>query len=395
MNILLVSDAEDYIKDLEKRLVFLRNDDKILSVSYSDALTEVTLSNASIVLVHEGEPKKTLNLIKKLNAFENLCTIFIAETPDLILKASDIGIDDYIMSDAPDYEFVLRIVNNIKLNSLKLINLRNEKLLAQHKLLDELSGFYTCSKNVIENAIDKDLITKGIFMALSPSDGSKTNYSYEGFANALKKSTRSGDIIASGQGVNVYIFMPNTDFNGSLVVLNKIKDNIKFEICAGIADIAGKIYDVFENEAIKALAEALATNADYVFAQKEEKTEEWLNDDVKNYKLFRKMYSKKLEKEITPVFFRLQKAYEEKLFATEIEQYITEEQCVFKLKNKKFNGTLNIIYPGFAKIIIDIIYDGLDSPENKEIQLPLSKVDQSEIGDIVEDFIKEFKSYAV
>ena len=52
---------------------------------------------------------------------------------------------------------------------------------------------------------------------------------------------------------------------------------------------------------------------------------------------------------------------------------------------------LKITYPGFSKINIDIIHQGLDSPENKRISLDLTELDESKLTKIVEDFIKEFK----
>ena len=114
-------------------------------------------------------------------------------------------------------------------------------------------------------------------------------------------------------------------------------------------------------------------------------------DEPKNYKIFRQIFNKKMEKVIAPVFFRLQKAWEEKLFDTQIEQFTDNEQCVFHLKNKKQDSILRIVYPGFAKIVIYINHEGLDSPENKEIQLSLTKISQKELITIVEDLIKDFK----
>ena len=99
------------------------------------------------------------------------------------------------------------------------------------------------------------------------------------------------------------------------------------------------------------------------------------------------MFNKKLEKVITPLFYRLQKSYEEKLFDTQIEQYTNEEQCVFSLRNKKQESTLRIVYPGFSKIIVYITHAGLDSPEDSEIQLPLTKITQKELGKITENFM--------
>ena len=68
---------------------------------------------------------------------------------------------------------------------------------------------------------------------------------------------------------------------------------------------------------------------------------------------------------------------------------------MFHLKNKNQDSTLRIVYPGFAKIVIYITHEGLDSPENKEIQLPLTKISQKELISIVEEFIKDFKYTSV
>ena len=195
--------------------------------------------------------------------------------------------------------------------------------------------------------------------------------------------------------------MPKTDLNQALIVFNKIKDYCSndLDICAGLASISNKNFDQMEHDALNALSNALTKNMEYAFAEEKESTlDEWLDDQAlhsKGYKIFRQIFNKKLEKVITPVFYRLQKNYEEKLFDTQIEQYTNEEQCVFRLSNEKQESTLRIIYPGFAKIIVYITHEGLDSPENREVQLALTKITQKELVKIVEDFIKEFKKVSV
>lgn len=391
MNILLVSDDSDLANEIEEKLVFLRADDKVIVSSYDKAMSNMSINDIRTVLVCESEHDKTIDILKNLRSIENLSLILVANTYELVIEAGDIGVDDFIMASSNDFEYVMRIVNNLKFSSLKQKFYRNEKLLEQLKLIDELTGLYTRPKLVIENAIDKDLLVNGVYMAISPVLSEKPDFDISYFANILKKSVRAEDILSIGSGTKFYIFMPNTDINGGITVLNKIQDECKYQICAGLADIAGKTYEEFENSVAKSLAEALSTGAQYVVSQDEVK-EEWMNEDVKNYKIFRQMFQKKLEKEITPVFYKLQQIYEEKLFGTEIDQFINDKQCVFRLKNKDRQSTLNIIYPGFAKVIIDIKHEGLDSPENKELQLSLSKVTQEEIENIVERFINEFKS---
>ncbi len=405
--ILLISDDEEFAKLLEKKLIFLRHDDSILISSYDNAVQNLELCGADVVFVHENSVRsKSVELIKELRKNKNLCIILLANSceSDFILAAYDAGIDDFVLSNAESFELVVRTVDNIKHNSNKLKLYRNLKLLEQLNVIDSYTGLYNYNyaKQVIENVIDDNLITDGVFMVIAPSDSSKNQFSVDKMAEALLASVRVDDILTLGRGAKFYVFLPNTDINGAVVVINKIIDNYggNFEICAGISMIAHKNFDEMERDALRAQADAVATNAQYVIAEEPESDtlDEWLedaDDKPKNYKIFRQIFNKKMEKVITPVFYRLQKAWEEKLFNTEIEQYTDGEQCVFHLKNNKQDSTLKIVYPGFAKIIIYITHEGLDSPENSEIQLPLTKINQKKLIAIVEDFIKDFKYTSV
>lgn len=398
-NILVISEDKIFASSLAAKLLFLRDDDAVSVCTYSEVKTCSELNNSQIVLVHEALSKQlTLNLIKELRLNKNLCIIFLASSYDsnMILSAYDCGIDDFALCTADDFELVTRVVNNIKHNSVKLTANRNVKVLEQLHVIDELTGIYNYkyAKQIFENIIsDEDL-----FMIVSTSNNFKPKFSTEKIAAAIKASIRVDDAVSLGKGASFYLLLKKTDINGAIVILNKIKENYggDFEICAGISSINANSFDKVEQETLQALAGAAATGAEFAIVQEKEETlDEWLdieNPKQKNYKIFRQMFSKKLEKVITPVFYSLQKAWEEKLFNTEIIQCVNSEQCVFRLKNKSCDSTLRIIYPGFTKIIISITHEGLDSPENTEIQIPLTKVTQKELVKRVEDFIKTFKS---
>lgn len=402
-SILLISDDVNLSKVIESKLLFLRANDSIVVSEYKDAISSLKYSSADIVLIHENiSQQATLDFIKKVREFGNICIILLVNNydKDMILASYDAGIDDFTFATAEDFELVIRTVNNIKHNSIKLQAMRNQKLLEQLNVIDELTGLYNYnySKQVIENYIDDNLLDDGIFLAIAPSENSKVKFSIEKMAQAILSSIRVDDTATLGRGAKFYILLPKTSVNGAIVVLNKIKENYgdNFEICAGISSISHKSFDEMEHDVLQALSDAIATNAEYVLAEEKETDtlDDWLvteADEPKNYKIFRQIFNKKMEKVIAPVFFRLQKAWEEKLFDTQIEQFTDNEQCVFHLKNKKQDSILRIVYPGFAKIVIYINHEGLDSPENKEIQLSLTKISQKELITIVEDFIKDFK----
>lgn len=399
--ILLICDENAIAKNIAGKLVFLRFDDKIVISDYKSALGNI--DDTDIVLVCQKE-FGTYELIEELRKNKNLCIMLLASSynSDFILGAYDRGIDDFALISADDFELVIRIVNNIKHNSVKYDKFRHVKLLEQLKVIDESFGIYNYeyAKQVFENKFDENLYPK-ILMVISPNEASKVKFSMEKFSKAVKQSLRVDDITVLGRGAQIYILLSNIDYNGAIVTLNKIKENYgeDLEICSGIAQVFCDDFRKVEEKVLQALADAIATDAEYVFAKEEEETlEEWLNEELcekKNYKIFRHIFNKKLEKVISPVFYRLQKAWEEKLFASEIEQYVTDEQCVFQLKNKTQKSVLKIIYPGFAKIIVSIVHEGLDSPENSEIQIPLNQISQKELTNIVENFIKEFKNTVI
>lgn len=386
MKILLVSDDNDFAQKLDEKLVFLRKNDEIIISDYASALD--LIGECSVVLVHENSTfEQTLSMIKDLRKKKEISIILVANSnnENLILESADLGVDDFILANAENFEFVLRIVHNIEFSVLKQLSQGYIKLLKQVNVVDDYSGLFNfdnCQQILKEQK-------NGIFMAISPCDKMKFSLDEVGFA--IKFAIRKNDIAFIGRGSNFYLYLKDTDFEGAKNVFDKI--NTKIKISAGVADISGKTLENFEKEAQDALIEAQKTEQKFVVHQTKENTlDEWLADTKSgNYKLFRKLFNTKLEKVITPVFYRLQKSYEDKLKNTEIIQFTTDEQCVFELKNKNIKSSLRIIYPGFAKIIVTIKHEGFDSPENSEISLPLDKITQKELVEIVENFIKEYK----
>ena len=399
MNILIVSENENFSKELASKLIFLRKDDKISISNHKDCVSDCTINDADVVLI-SGTTNETAETIQELKNNNEVQVILLVNSydKDFILSCADSGMDDFVVASADDFELVIRVVNNIKRISEKMIANRNIELLKQAKIIDELTGFYSYdfSRIVIENTIELNLIENGIFMVLAPTQDSKDKYSIEEITKIIKNSIRALDVTTLGKGANIYILLPKTDLNGALTVFNKIKNSLSFEICAGMTEISNKYFGKFEKEALNALSEAILTNIDYVFAQScSEQPNDWLDEEassVKNFKLFRKMFNKKLENIIAPTLYLMQQTYEDKLVGTKIQQFSNINESVFKLIKREHESTLRIIYPGFAKLTICIEHEGLDSPENKEIKLQLSEVSQNKLIEIIESFIEEFKT---
>lgn len=406
-NILLITDEQDFSSKLYEKLVLLREKDSLYTLSYEEASKQAKTIEAKVIILHEHEIKnKTLNLIvdlKELDKDKNRSLILAAESKDrdFILSAYDEGVCEHFYTSDVDFEVLLRLLNCIKNNIVKSCYNRDKNIMEKVGLIDEDTGLYKYkyAELIINEELDKTK-NNGIFLALSPEENGKSTFSLLKMTTALKSSVRCDDIVIHANGMKFYIYLKNTDLHGAAVVLNKIKDiyDSEYKIKAGICDVKYKDFERVERDALSALGEALLTNEEFVFYQdKEPDGEDWVveepeNTSNKNFKLFHQTYQKKLERVIIPVFFRLQKAYEERLFNTKVEQYTEENKSVFRLKNENQTSTLKVIYPGFAKVLIQITHEGLNTPENQEMTLPLKQIDQKLLVSIVESFIKEFKS---
>ena len=193
--------------------------------------------------------------------------------------------------------------------------------------------------------------------------------------------------------------LPGTNLKGAFCVWDKIKRMIgeSYSVNAGVSVIGDKPFEEIKNALLNALLESISTNRDLVIVNEDDKdySGDWLdkvNSTQKNFKLFKQAFNKKLDKVITPIFFQVQKLYEEKLFQTKIEQYSNSTLSSFVLKKENNKSELKITYPGFSKINIDMVHQGLDTPENKRISLDLTELDEARLTEILEEFIQEFKN---
>lgn len=404
--VLLITNNEDIKNFLEKNLVLLRETDDILSVNYEDAPDVVYERKPDIVFVHEFEQReKTLGIIKYLKekrVFDNTNIILVVDRydRDFILNAYDDGIDDYITIESDPSEMLIRTINCIKKSekNKEIKTLRHN--LASYGILSEQSGFYSpkFAQEIFESELINNDYTEMSFMAIAPDEEGMKEFSDTKLSFAILKSIRSGDLVAESSGSRYWLLL-KTNTDGAVVVFEKIKSLLPqgFSIKAGISKINTRKFSQIEKQATCALNIALMNNNDYIiYSNCENKNDNWLSepeDGEKSYKFFRAIFNKKLESVIAPVFYRLQQTYEDRFDNTKIEQFTGEQQSIFRLVNGLNEGRLKIVYPGFSKIVVYIAYSGLDSPENREITIPINKIDPKEIAGIVEDFINEFITY--
>lgn len=411
-NIILIANDDNIAKILKPKLVLLREIDNIFPVAYSAAYKKIKKNSPEVIILHCADEKEScLELIKTLKNDEetkNTAILLIVDKYDqeFILKAYDEDIADYLTITAESAEILIRTIWCIKKSILSKTIIKQQELLEDLSVVDKNTGFYT--NKYSEKILDQEFETlrkKGlnaILMLISASEESKTRLNPIQLAKSIKNSIRETDIIIHGSANRFYVLLAETPLKGAFCVWEKIKKTVgkEYTLNSSLSNIGEKPFETLKTELLNALVESASTNQDLVIVSEEEKkdsSDDWLekiNSTQKNFKLFKQAFNKKLEKVITPVFYQAQKLYEEKLFQTQVEQHSNATLSAFVLKKGHKISELKITYPGFSKINIDIVHQGLDSPENRRISLDLTELDESRLTKILEEFILEFKTPA-
>lgn len=409
-NVILITNEANISNILRPKLVLLRGIDSISTSTYGDALKSIKSYIPDTILIYCADEKsECLALIKKIKTDEitknsTIMLVVNEYDQDFVLSAYDEGISDYLTLKDDDAEILMRTIWSLKKNALVNTVQKQHSLLVQLNIMNEETNFYSAKfcDAVFTNEF-KILEARGIkasIMAVSPNAEGKIKLDSNKLAKSIKKSTRNSDVLVHGTANKFYILLPKTNLKGAFCVWDKIKLAVGEDslINAAVCEIEGKSFDEIKSDLLNSLVKAEANKQDIVVVGEDEAEVssggDWLDKmstTQKNFKLFKQAFNKKLEKVITPVFFQMQKLWEEKLFKTKIEQYSNSTLSSFALKRLNRESELKITYPGFSKINIDVIHQGLDSPENKRISLDLSELDEAKLTEIIESFITEFK----
>ncbi|MGN0031807.1 MAG: hypothetical protein ACI37Q_07640 [Candidatus Gastranaerophilaceae bacterium] len=405
-NILLITDYEDTAKNLLEKLVLLRENDNITVCNTKNMKKFLENSMYYIAILHEADSKNTtlrlINTIKEINKDIEIILVLDDCNQETILEAYDNGIYDYFTTDSAPYEMLIKTVNCFKLRQLKEVANRNIKFLNQMNITDAKSGFYQYKalKDIFLDISDNLRVQNGFFVLVTLDEKTKTKVSTSRLAQAIKNNIRQDDIVATARGGKFYLIFPNLDLAGTNAVLGKIQDKMgeDLKIRAGLAKIGVQSFETLDKIAQDGLISAGQNEVMSVCFEDNENTDNWLSDDLptekKNFKLFQTSFSNKMNSIITPNFFRFQKECETKLTNTQVSQYANNIECVFSLKNKNAHSELIIRYNGYAKFKIELIHNGLDSPENFKTEIPLKEMTEKYLNSLLKRLKDEYKSTA-
>lgn len=408
-NILLISEDENATELILNKLVLLRDNDKITKCNCKETKKALQNSLYCVVLLYADIKEqelifKTIKTIKETKPDSEIILIPNDINTELILKAYDAGIYDYIPIDAESFDFVIKTINCYKLRTLKNIEQRNEKFLYQQGVIDEKTNLYKCNylKDIFIDIADDLRIQNGIFSILTLNDKNKTKISTNRLAGIIKTTVRGDDIIATARGGKFYLILPNIDLEGTKKLIQKIQDKMgeEFKIHAGMSKIGIQSFETLDKITQDSLKSAIQNDEMTVSLSEVTGMQNgWLEDEDqprhKDFKLFKVAFTNKMKNVIEPIFFRFQKECETKLTNTQVSQYTNNIESVFSLKNETLHSELVIRFNGYAKFKIEINHSGLDSAENTKLEIPLSQLTDKELTKLLKQLKQEYKQYAL
>lgn len=408
-NILLISEDENATELILNKLVLLRDNDKITKCNCKETKKALQNSLYCVVLLYADIKEqesifKTIKTIKETKPDSEIILIPNYINTELILKAYDAGIYDYVPIDAESFDFVIKTINCYKLRTLKNIEQRNEKFLYQQGVIDEKTNLYKCNylKDIFIDIADDLRIQNGIFSILTLNDKNKTKISTNRLAGIIKTTVRGDDIIATARGGKFYLILPNIDLEGTKKLIQKIQAKMgeEFKIHAGMSKIGIQSFETLDKITQDSLKSAIQNDEMTVSLSEVTGMQNgWLEDEDqprhKDFKLFKVAFTNKMKNVIEPIFFRFQKECETKLTNTQVSQYANNIESVFSLKNETLHSELVIRFNGYAKFKIEINHSGLDSAENTKLEIPLSQLTDKELTKLLKQLKQEYKQYAL
>lgn len=406
-NVVIISNNKLVAEQLISKIVLLRSIDSIAVVDYKNALSLLQKQIPDLILIYTSDNENT-DIIKKIKfneSLKNIPIIYIAEifNQELLLTLFDEGISDFLTLNSNEAQFLIRIMWGLQKREL-LKELENKtKILESTGIIDKEFGFYKNEfterffKNKIKNIIQNK--EQAIFMVLSADISCKNTLPLSFLASVLKKSLRKEDIIGFAPNNRFYIILNKTDKDGVLKVYKKIKENLNetYSVSAAAIQIQNSNFESTERLLKKGLDEAMSKGSSLIFMgeKKDNKTLGLLdksNLKETNFKMFKQIFLKKIDKIVTPIFFQTQTILQEKLFETKIEQYVNEYESLFLLERETFKSYIKIKYPGYSKINIDVTHTSSKKETKERITLELNELTQIKIEEILQKLIKTFQT---
>ena len=390
--IVLISDDSDFF-DFIKLKLELRKSDKLKTLSFDEVPEKIDSLQASVLIVNsENCNQKTIDLLKIFNYMTPVIVTAYNDDETFKKKCYRAGTFDFIPLLTSDSEFRARMLPALNLISILKKNNHYRNLLVKNKVLSKNNEVYINYENTIDSILAglKESKIPAVFAAISPNDKDKYLINPNSIETFLINNIRKNDILMKFAHNKYYLIMFNTDLISAEKHWNKIIKNFNGKLYAGFINITNQNRQQLISNALFKLNEAF--NSEIIDTGSEKNSQN--NSTCKNFKLYRKEREQKYNKLVTPVFYRLQQKYMNRLIGVKIEQDFDKDKGSFNITGKHFRAYFNISSPGFSKVNIDItIQKDNEVSDSKKFSFDTNEFDENLLEDLLEQFISETKNY--
>lgn len=409
-NVLFVTNEDEIINQLSDQLILLRNIDCILIRLYTDACDTIDKDRPQSIIItcsnreEEASCLETIKLMKK-HTVVPIILVLKEYNEEFVKLANEAGISDSLTVEYGHSEILMRTIWSLQKNEMKETHKKTQRLLEQLKIIDPKTGFYTTKQNkrVFKNEIEylKNNHLDAVLMAITTNKNSDLKIKKEKLDEVVKQNVRGSDIVIMHNEDTYFLILTNTNLSGAMIVWSRIGKTIGAEntVCGCVADVEENSLEKLEMLMTQGLELAHTTPNNFVAINDnvEEKQEDWLkptDSGSHNFKLFQKIFNKKVESTIKPIFEFAKKAAKRKLKGIEFNIETTDSSIKMITSKADKVSKLAIEYSGGGFIHVSYIHEGLDSPENKTTKMEFNEIKETEIKELVDAFINEYLSYA-
>ncbi len=411
-NVIIISDNKGYAEKFASKILLLRSTDSVGVLDYKKAKTKLNNHRPDLVLLH-SEKIEQLNFIKEIKNFSNVKSASILlisdnRESDFLCRAFDFGIDDFIEEEADETILNMRIMWCLKKKLLAELTHKKSSLLSLIEVTDK-NGYFqkTYTQMIFEREYKKCLTRydETIFMILSADIRCKSPTANKVIEDALAKNLRKSDICGHAPDEKFYLILYKTDEKGAKKFFQRLNNILPFETSVSAAAVSISSIENFkvaEKNLNKKLIDSLTSVNAINFIEttpkslmkkyeEAEKNAEKGKNGLANVKYLQRDFAKRMEKLISPAFFKMQAIYEPKLFNTDILQVFNSNECRFIIKKENDKSEIVIKYNNGRKIGIDITEKFKFKTNKEELSFSQGEFSSERIENIIQTVAEKFR----
>ena len=250
-SILLISDTENASEFIQKRLTLLREQDNITCLPKALGLKSSKANPPHVIIIpveeNEAEALEILKEYKNDEVVKNVPILVFAKKRNraFFTSAYELGADEILFHDIPDYEFLIRLIWLIQKGEDKKTDLKFSKFLESFEIINKETGLLEekHSEKFLMNEIDaiKNSDKETSLLLLEPKDTERD------FSLLIKKSIRKFDVLIKIEN-KYFLLLSGTDQKNVKKLFSRLCSDFRLE--GGVRAVVGDIKK-FEYEEIK------------------------------------------------------------------------------------------------------------------------------------------------